>query len=313
MTIEYWGALARSWERMKVLLFRPFSLGRWLILAFCAWVASLLEGSGGSSPRTGVNWSGPVPVDPRTMVEALRHVWETIAAGWHWVLGHWGVTLVVFLGIPLLLAVLLALVWVTSRFKLIYIDNLVRGREEVVEPWRRLGHLADSLWLFRVGFAVVAFALGAAIVGLMLAMGVLSFAGGAAGASIAGLVLGGLLALVYAVVVIYASLFLNAFVVPIMYRHDLSAMAAWRVFLPWLSAQPASFVLYGLFVLALFVGAGMAICAVGLATCCIAFVVLAVPYVGTVVTLPLHVAYRYLSLEFLAQFDPSLDVFAART
>jgi len=114
------------------------------------------------------------------------------------------------------------------------------------------------------------------------------------------------------VAVVYASLFLNAFVVPIMYRHNLSAMAAWRAFLPWLSAQPASFFLYGIFVLLLFVGAGIAICAVGLVTCCIAFLLLAIPYVGTVVLLPLLVAYRYLSLEFLAQFDPGLNVFTAR-
>ncbi len=48
----------------------------------------------------------------------------------------------------------------------------------------------------------------------------------------------------------------------------------------------------------------------GFATCCLGFLLLAIPYVGTVLLLPLLVAYRYLSLEFLAQFDPSLDVFA---
>jgi hypothetical protein len=64
--------------------------------------------------------------------------------------------------------------------------------------------------------------------------------------------------------------------------------------------------LYGIFVLLLFVGAGMAVCAVGMVTCCLGFILLAIPYVGTVVLLPLLVAYRYLSLEFLAQFDPRL-------
>lgn len=310
MTIEYWGALVRSWGRMKVLLFRPFAVGKWLILAFCAWVASFLEGSGGGGPRGGVNWSEPV--DPRGGIEALRQLWDRIVEGWHWVLGNWGGTLVVFLGIPLLVAVLLGLVWVSSRFKLIYLDNLVQGRAQVAEPWRRLGHLGDSLWLFRVGFGLAVLAIGAGLVGLMLALGVLSFAAEARGMSIAGLVVGGLLVAVFAVAAIYASLFLNAFVVPIMYRHNLSAMVAWRAFLPWLSAQPAAFFLYGVFVLLLFVGAGIAICAVGLVTCCIAFLLLAIPYVGTVVLLPLLVAYRYLSLEFLAQFDPSLNVFAAR-
>jgi hypothetical protein len=313
MTIEYWGALVRSWGRMKVLLFRPFSVGKWLILAFCAWVASMPEGSGGGGgggPKGGVGWSGPV--DVRAAMEVLRHIWGRVAEAWHWVLSHWGATLVVFLGIPLLIALLLAIVWVSSRFRLIYLDNLVQGRAEVREPWTRLAHLGDSLWLFRVGFALAVFAIGAALFGLMLALGVVSFTAESRGASVVGLVVVGLLGAIFGVAAIYASLFLNSFVVPIMYRHNLSAMAAWRVFLPWLSAQPASFFLYGLFVLLLFVGAGMAICAAGMVTCCIGFLLLAIPYLGTVVLLPLLVAYRYLSLEFLAQFDPGLNVFAAR-
>jgi hypothetical protein len=295
---------------MKVLLFRPFAVGKWLILGFCAWVASLLEGSGGGGPRGGVGWSGPD--DVRGAGEALRHVLGRIAEAWHWVLSHWGATLVVFLGIPLVVAILLALVWVSSRFKLIYLDNVVQGRAQVAEPWGRLGHLGDSLWLFRVGFGLAVFAIGAALFGLMVALGVASFTAETRGVPIASMVVCGLLIAIFAVVVVYASLFLNSFVAPIMYRHNLSAMAAWRAFLPWLSAQPVSFFLYGLFVLLLFVGAGMAVCAVGLVTCCIAFLLLAIPYVGTVLLLPLHVAYRYLSLEFLAQFDPALNVFAAR-
>jgi hypothetical protein len=311
MTIEYWAPLVRSWQRMKVLLFRPFSLGKWLTLAFSAWVASLLDGSGGGGPGGGIDVSDG-PGGPANVAGVLREVVAGLADAWHWILSHWGWTLVVFLGIPLLLAVVLALVWVSSRFKLIYLDNLVQGKAEVTEPWKRLAHLGDSLCLFRVGFGLVLFAIGAAFVGLMVALGVLSFGAEAKGLSIAGLVVGGLAFTLFAVAAVYASLFLNSFVVPIMYRHNLPAMAAWRVFLPWLSAQPVSFFLYGLFVLLLFVGAGTAICAVGLVTCCIGFLLLAIPYVGTAVLLPLHVAYRYLSVEFLAQFDPSLNVFSGR-
>jgi hypothetical protein len=40
-------------------------------------------------------------------------------------------------------------------------------------------------------------------------------------------------------------------------------------------------------------------------TCCI----VGLPYVGTVILLPLYVTYRIFSLEFLAQFDPEFDVF----
>jgi len=60
-------------------------------------------------------------------------------------------------------------------------------------------------------------------------------------------------------------------------------------------------------------GGTVAIVAFVLATCCIGLLVLAIPFVGTLVLLPFIVTYRYLSLEFLAQFDPSLDVFGSAT
>jgi|GEM_PF-5006444 hypothetical protein len=39
---------------------------------------------------------------------------------------------------------------------------------------------------------------------------------------------------------------------------------------------------------------------------------LALPSVGTVVLLPVHVTYRLFSLAFLAQFDPGLDLAGLR-
>jgi hypothetical protein len=312
MNIEYWAPLLRAWRRMKALLLQPFEPRKWLVLAFCAWVASLLDGTGGApggggrSPAAGHR----APADLGDAAEVLRGGWARVGEAWHSILGNWGATLVVFVGIPLVVALLLALVWLTSRFKMITLDNLVRGRAEVVEPWRRLAPLGDSLFLFRVGFGIAVLAAGAALVLLLVTFGVLSFTTQARGLSVVGLVTGGLLTLLFGVGVAYAWLFLSSFVVPIMYRDNVSAVAAWRAFLPWLSAEPVSFLLYGPFVLLLFIAAGLAIAALGLATCCVGFFILALPLVGMVLLLPLIVAYRYLSLEFLAQFDPGLDVFA---
>jgi len=114
----------------------------------------------------------------------------------------------------------------------------------------------------------------------------------------------------FIIIVAYTTLFLEAFVVPIMYRLGIPATAAWREFLPILQAQALPFILYGLFVLALFIGVGLGIAAVGFATCCIGFFLLWLPYIGVVFLLPLHVTYRLLGPEFLAQFDPRFDLFA---
>jgi hypothetical protein len=42
--------------------------------------------------------------------------------------------------------------------------------------------------------------------------------------------------------------------------------------------------------------------ALGLATCCIGWLVLAIPYLGTVILLPVYVTARALGPEFLAQY-----------
>ncbi len=46
----------------------------------------------------------------------------------------------------------------------------------------------------------------------------------------------------------------------------------------------------------------------GLLTCCVGLLLLAIPYVGTVLTLPLPVFVRYLDLEWLGQFGPGFAV-----
>lgn len=314
MRIEYWAVLVRAWGRMKDLLFHPFDPVKWLILGFCAWVAGLLDGHGGGN---GTRWNaggghggGPSgSVDPESILEGLRQALGALRSAWEWLMGHWGVTLVVFIGIPILLAFILTLLWLTSRFKLIFLDNLVRGRAEVVEPWRRLGKLGDSLFAFRVAFAFGAVLVAGVLVALLLGLGVVSLASNAKGWGVAGIIVAGMLFFVFMIAVAYLALFLESFVVPIMYRHNLTVIPAWKAFLPWLSAEPVNFVLYGLFVLLLTVGAMLGIGVIGFATCCIGFFLLMLPYVGTVLLLPLIVAYRYLSLEFLAQFHSSLSVF----
>lgn len=311
MGIQYWATLGRAWRRMTHLLFRPFDPVKWLILAFCAFVAGLLDGPGGGSGG-GNHRGGPGGrFDAEDISEALRQGLDAVRGAWEWVLGHWGATLFVFVGLPLLIALVLAVVWVSSRFKLIFLDNLVRGRAEIVEPWRRLARLGDSLFLFRIAFGLAVLVVGGAFVLLLVSLGIFTAASKGSAPAIAGLVIGGLLFFAFMVAALYAGLFLESFVVPIMYRHGLSAVPAWRVFLPRFGADGASFLLYGLFVLLLFVAAALAIGVVGFATCCIGFLVLMIPFIGTVLLLPLIVTYRYLSLEFLAQFDPSLDVFAA--
>jgi hypothetical protein len=100
-------------------------------------------------------------------------------------------------------------------------------------------------------------------------------------------------------------------VVPIMYLRGGTCVAAWREFWGLLAVYPGQFALYILFQIAMAMAIGAIIVTAILVTCCIAACFLALPFVGTVLMLPILVFKRAYSLYFLAQFGPQYDVFPA--
>jgi hypothetical protein len=303
MNISYVEPLGRAWGRMKQLLFNPFDLGAWLVLAFSAWLAGLMDGGGpgGMSHIGNLKDNG----EAREMLKGAGHLWDAIAERMVWL------PLILFV-IVLVVALVLTLLWLSSRAKFIYLDNLANSRARIVEPWGRLKHLGDSLFLWRLLFGlVVTLAIGAGLWLLFLsgALAALSPGRSFRGTSIALVILLGVLGFVFVVAVAYVGFFLENFVVPIMYRFNMKCSEAWHYFLPWLSQNPWHFIFSGLFVLVLFIGVGTLIFVAGLLTCCVALLILAIPYVGTAILLPLLVTYRAFGPEFLAQFDPGFNIF----
>ena len=94
--------------------------------------------------------------------------------------------------------------------------------------------------------------------------------------------------------------------VPIMYRQRCPARLAFAQAVNLGTSHPGPILLYVLFLLLLGVAAVMISCAVTCATCCIA----AIPYVGTVILLPIPVTLGAFSLLFLRQFGSDYDVWS---
>jgi hypothetical protein len=296
MQIAYFAPLNLAWERMKHILWRPFDLSKWIVLGFSAWLAGLTDGAGGG--------------------------------GWKWILDNndfshgpfagsggnsWLESGQAFLWIPLLFvvimavaAILAAILWLSSRAKFVFLDNVVHERAQIVEPWHRLRDLGNSLFLWRLGFLVCCGLIVLVLMVLFFApVATLSFSDALAGLSYAAMVLGVLVMIVFGVLAAFVALFLEGFVIPIMYKFELKATEAWSYFLPWLKSRPLPFVLYGLFIVGLGICFAVFFSMVCVLTCC----VVALPFVGTVIMLPIWVAYRLFSVEFLAQFDPGFDLF----
>lgn len=292
-TIRYLNPLERAFERMRRMLFEPFDLGLWLVVGFSAWLARLVDGSGG-----GMNyWGGSSDPGSGFGHGSIDGFWE-------------GFLILAIVGVivTVVLAVVVVLLWVSSRGKFIYLDNAVHARGRIVEPWKEFQRLGNSLFKWRLGFLVavlavvlllaLVFVVPAAAAGFNDALGALSFFA---------IATGGLLLVGVAIAASYINLFLDSFVVPIMYRYQLTTTDAWKALMPWLKARPGSFILYGLFVLLLFIGFAIVSFLLCFVTCCI----VVIPYIGTVILLPLLLTYRMFTVDWLAQLHPDFDLFAA--
>ena len=104
--------------------------------------------------------------------------------------------------------------------------------------------------------------------------------------------------------------FLQDFVVPIMYVNNSTCMEGWRRFRLILSVNKGRFALYILFQIVINMAIGAIVLAATVVTCCCACCFLSIPYIGTVLMLPILVFERSYSLYYLGQYGPEFDVFA---
>jgi len=96
--------------------------------------------------------------------------------------------------------------------------------------------------------------------------------------------------------------------VPIMYLRTPSVRAAWREFTELGRENPGRIVIYLLFSVLLAMIIGMGILALVLITCCIAGCLMAIPYVGAVLLLPVYVFKRAYPLYYLEQYGAEYRV-----
>lgn len=296
MTVSFTIPFRRSWDRMVRMLFRPFRLDAWMTLGFAAFLSGLLDHVG---PQGRGAWKEEGGI-------GAGHVIRGAAA----FLLHpvWGPLALVVAAVSL--ALLVVLFCLASRGKLVFLDDVVHERAAIAEPWRRFGPQADGLFAWWIAFAVVC-ALVVIAVSLPMIPAVLAAVANSDFKMLAIASLLGWIALMIPLGLAAGCtlLFLFQFVVPIMVAQKLGVSAAWGRFLGLFRRHPGPFLLFGLAYFAISIAVAACIAALGLATCCVGFLVLGIPYVGSVILLPVEVLLRGLGPDFLAQFGPEWSVF----
>ena len=99
----------------------------------------------------------------------------------------------------------------------------------------------------------------------------------------------------------------NQFVVPVMYWRRLGAAAAWRLVLGFCNRRPFALVRFLAMRAAVEAAVAVAVTLATLLTCCLFWVVRAIPYFGSVAYLPVTFFRRGLGLSYLRQWKPGLS------
>ena len=287
--IEIFKPFGEAFELTKKILFQPFDLKKWFVIGFAAWLANL--GSGGS-----FNYQFNRRDEVQKVNEAISQIPHPILV--------FGVSLLIFF--VLVLVVLFA--WLRARGGFMFIDCIVKNRGAIAEPWREFQKEGNSYFFFSLAVAFV-FVIFVAFLSLPLIILAIK---GHYYLSLHRDHVGVYVLLVIAVwvfvilLVVIAWALLASFMMPVMYRRRCRAYEAFRAVVSLIASHPGEIVLYCLFLIVLALATGLISCFAICATCCVA----ALPYIGTVILLPVFILLRSFSLIFLRQFGPEYDVWS---
>jgi hypothetical protein len=286
-------AIEPAFRVMKRMLFEPFDFTKWLVVGFCAALASLGQGGGNIGNPFGGNSGRGGPGADRVL---------------DWIDAHMVLIACIAGGILLIAVAIGALfTWLSSRGEFMFLDCIVRNRAEVSGPWSRYRTQGNNLFVFR--FVLGLIGLGSLILVAALAyllarpdIQARRFGGGA----ILAIAAGGLLVFLLVVIFGVIKLLLHDFVVPIMYKREVGTMVGFGMLRS--SLLPGhfwAFVLFYLLKLAFSIASGILMMVVILCTCFLCLMG-CIPilnwYAAAVVFLPVFVFMRCYSLCFLQQF-----------
>ncbi|PKL50545.1 MAG: hypothetical protein CVV39_01415 [Planctomycetes bacterium HGW-Planctomycetes-1] len=301
-TISVIEPVSEAIEKTKILLFKPFDLGKWFVIGFCAWLANLI--SEGTRGMANFQYGKTDAHASETFAKIIEFAGAHIVA----------VSIAIIAGAVLLVAFIVLLLWLSSRGQFMFLDCLAKNKAEIAKPWTVFKKQANSLFSFRVLLIVIS---GIMITGLSIPIAILAIAAKSANLNLAaGIAIIAVLVLLIIAVAMTFGLVKTLtfdFAAPIMYLQKISSFSAWRKFLHLLKGHFWKITFFLLFKLLIKICIGTIIFGMVLIGCCFCCIsaILLIPYIGTVVLLPFISFIRFYSLCFLRQFGSEFDVFAA--
>ncbi len=316
--INFTRAFDSAWERMVVILFRPFDLGKWFVIGFGAFLAGLLSGGNGFSGsyrgnNTGnwsssysSNFSGNFSNNLSGNLSNNLNQFNTQVSSALSGLQTGAMIFFIALAVILILGFVLLLYWLGARGQFLLLDNVVRNRGAVAWPWRAYARQGNSLFLFYLLYLLLTLVviIPATVVGVVAALPLIRAHRWPEGGEVPAFILLGLVFLALLLAISVVLFLFRELGVPLMFRNGLLARPAFVEMWRLVTRHPGPIVLFVLLRIALFV----ALFVVSIIACCVTCCIGLVPYLGTVVLLPALLFIKCFTLDFLAQFGPEYDV-----
>jgi len=289
--IEILKPFGEAFELTKKILFQPFDLKKWFVMGFAAFLSGHFSASGFNFPFGGF--------PPRSGNQNLASpTWDQWEQWKPWL------PIAIAMFVVLMMALIVVFTWLRARGNFIFTDCIVRNRAAIVAPWREYRREGNSYFLFLLSVTFGAMAVfGLAALILVIPLGV--FGQGMSNHVMVPLFIV-LLVLLGILWICFAFFFgvTSYFMVPVMYIRRCRALEAFPQVARLVLDNGGYFVLFCLFSICLFLGVGMIGGIAACATCCLALL----PYIGTVILLPVFVFLRTFGLCFIRQFGPDYDV-----
>ena len=288
--IEIFKPFGEGVELTKKILFQPFNFEKWLIIGFAAFLSGHFAGVGFNFPFGGF----PTHYAKQNFVSPDWEEWKP-----------WLVVGIIVLG-TLILSLIIVLMWLRARGNFIFTDCITRNRPAIVGPWREYRREGNSYFFFLLLVMCGSFAI-LGLLGLCFFLGFGIFGQGSSNPAMTSVLII-FFVFIFIAWICFGFFFgvTSYFMVPVMYVRRCWAVEAFRQVFGLVLEHIGSFILFCLFGICLLLGAAMIGGIATCATCCLA----ALPYVGTVILLPVFVCLRAFGLRFIRQFGPEYDVWA---
>ena len=216
---------------------------------------------------------------------------------------EWWVIALIVIGGLIILALAVVFMWLGARGRFIFTDCIVCNRGAIVAPWKEFRAQGNSFFLFSL-LVMLCILVVVVLVALALFLPLVPRGSGAQIGLGFWIALG--LFVFFILCLAFGWALVSQLMIPIMYRQRCLARQAFSQSIGLVATHPGPMLLYFLFLLVILFAAGLISCVAACVTCCIA----AIPYIGTVILLPIPVTLYGFSLLFLRQFGSDYDVWA---